>query len=519
MSVGARRASNLIRHARDVLLESSPKQIALSGPSGFIGRRVLDSILEVHAERQRHGLEPGEVVLLSSSPGRLMGNLTKKYGSDKMRTVRASRVDYYNQHTTDMWHDQLGSLGMGGKDAVFVNLAGVAGPIPDKPTAMQDVNYTAPMAAAKAAMELDFGHWIQSSTQATKAERAGQVPYSRWKAMMDYTLSRMDNLPVTILTMGLIYCKDHKVVGQRSDKLNMVDLALLPVTPIMGNGGAPLQPLEVQDAAERVAFLALSEPSHRPLQSNDSSWAASHWIQKASIGKEPTAMPRLPKISAQRSFTLRMYDAVGPETMSIMELLDSVAKIHGKHLRPVHVDYRNYERILNVASLGNLNRQFISLLRSEQASNQPIVGNSSVFARLLGDQARLVNFEEAMRCQASETKKRKFPISTAINWVIENPGVVLPGLSLMAEAALVLARQKGSFNRWPFNRTQQDADHPHHPSQSSQHSASSSASSASAPSSAVIRADDQMMPHEVQSHEIQSHEVHSQVPVRITTQH
>jgi hypothetical protein len=32
----------------------------------------------------------------------------------------------------------------------------------------------------------------------------------------------------------------------------------------------------------------------------------------------------------------------------------------------VHVDYRNFERVLNVASLGNLTRQFVSLLRSEQ---------------------------------------------------------------------------------------------------------------------------------------------------------
>ena len=37
-------------------------------------------------------------------------------------------MDYYNQLNVDLWHDQLGSLGLGGKDSVFVNLAGLAGP-------------------------------------------------------------------------------------------------------------------------------------------------------------------------------------------------------------------------------------------------------------------------------------------------------------------------------------------------------------------------------------------------------
>ena len=63
---------------------------------------------------------------------------------------------------------------------------------------------------------------------------------------------------------------------------------------------------------------------------------------------------------------------VGPETMSILELHRRFAKLNGRTLRPVFVDYRNFERVLNVASLGNLNRQFVSLLRSEQV--QPTVG-------------------------------------------------------------------------------------------------------------------------------------------------
>lgn len=97
--------------AKDVLLQVRPKKIMLSGPSGFLGNNVLQAILEVHKIRKSHGLEPGELILLSGSPGKLMQSLYKRYGAEKMDTVRATRVDYYRQHDVDTWTDQLGSLG------------------------------------------------------------------------------------------------------------------------------------------------------------------------------------------------------------------------------------------------------------------------------------------------------------------------------------------------------------------------------------------------------------------------
>ena len=85
--------------------------------------------------------------------------------------------------------------------------------------------------------------------------------------MADYALSHLQTLPVTILCLGLLYCKTDGMVGQDEKKgLNLIDLALLPLTPIMGNGSAPLQPLEVNDASDRLAFLALTDPKLRPIQ-------------------------------------------------------------------------------------------------------------------------------------------------------------------------------------------------------------------------------------------------------------
>ena len=127
----------------------------------------------------------------------------------------------------------------------------------------------------------------------------------------------------------------------------------------------------------------------------------------------------------QRHYTLRMYDAVGPEIMTMLELNEKFAKINSTKLTPVFVDYRNFERVLNVASLGNLNRQFVSLLRSEQATEKPIVGNQSEFEQLLGNDARLLRLDEVER-----NFRRRFPYWSTLKLALKNYGVIEPGISL-----------------------------------------------------------------------------------------
>ena len=55
------------------------------------------------------------------------------------------------------------------------------------------------------------------------------------------SVSSMEGLPVSIASLGLLYCKNDAVVGQGGSGLNLIDMALLPLTPIVGNGTAPLQ--------------------------------------------------------------------------------------------------------------------------------------------------------------------------------------------------------------------------------------------------------------------------------------
>ena len=75
--------------------------------------------------------------------------------------------------------------------------------------------------------------------------------------MADFHISNL-NIPTTILCLSLLYCKHKSALGQeiRDDKLNLMDLALLPLTPILGNGKAPIQPIEVNDVATRILAIA-----------------------------------------------------------------------------------------------------------------------------------------------------------------------------------------------------------------------------------------------------------------------
>lgn len=342
---------------------------------------------------------------------------------------------------------------MAGCNSVFMNLAGLAGPVSGKANAMMAVNYLAPVAAARACERLGFGHFIQSSTQATKAERAGQVPYSRWKAMADFSLARLEKLPVTVCALGMLYDKDQGVVGQRGDLLNMIDLTLLPLTPIMGDGSAPLQPLEVADAASRLAFLGLTEVADLPASNlpcqEEGAWNRESWSGTDSIWSRES-WARIMTQNEKRQYTLRMYDAVGPETMSMLELNKKFAQLNNRKLRAVHVDYRNFERVLNVASLGNLNRQFVSLLRSEQDAEHPVVGNSDAFEKILGPDAKLCALGDLDRV----THRRRFPYSATLGWAMHNYGVIWPGILLGTEILVtyLFGQKYSTDDYWKYTR-------------------------------------------------------------------
>lgn len=440
----------MIALAGSKILAASPKHIALSGPSGFLGRRVLESILDIFLYRHENNVEPGKILLLTSSPGRLMKRLSQIYGRNKMQFIRASRVDFFTQHSVDMWQDNLASLGFVDSDGlVFCNLAAISGPLREKGDrmttsqnakynmekgqrgdtmdSMMNVNYHSVAGAAKACEKLGFEHFIQSSSQAVNVERAGQVLYSRGKSMADAMLLQREAIKaVSIVRLGLLYCKDNIAVGQDGSKLNLVDLAKLPLTPILGNGLARLQPMERGDAGDRIAYLATMDVGDRPLD-----------LQPKHIDCPAGAVMSDEELMKAR---VRIYDAVGPETFTMKELLEVLAEFQGRKLYPIHVDYYNMERILNVASLGNYNRQFVSILRSEQdieaADTKPLTmtGDPMAFHRLFHEDAQMLRLQDAFgRPEGGRVKKRIFPVWSTAKWVCRNPGVIRPGIALGLE--------------------------------------------------------------------------------------
>lgn len=169
----------------------------------------------------------------------------------------------------------------------------------------------------------------------------------------------------------------------------------------------------------RLAFLALTETKDRPRQIRDNK-SNRHSNSICSF-----------------TDTFRYYDAVGPETMTITEMLGKFAKAQGNnHFRPVNIGYRNMERVLNIKSLGNLNRQFVSLLRSEQDAKFPIIGDAQIWDGLLGPEGRMITLDEAFSSNEESlkcSKVRRFPYLDTLQWALRNPKVIPPGIELSLE--------------------------------------------------------------------------------------
>lgn len=69
-----------------------------------------------------------------------------------------------------------------------------------------------------------------------------------------------------------------------------------------------------------------------------------------------------------------------------------------------------------------MNRQFVSLLRSEQDANFPVIGKHQVWEKLLGPEAKLIDLQSAFdpKC-GGRLPTRNFPYWQMIKWVSRQP--------------------------------------------------------------------------------------------------
>jgi hypothetical protein len=210
----------------------------------------------------------------------------------------------------------------------------------------------------------------------------------------------------------------------------------------MGNGTAPLQPQEVNDASDRLTYLALTDPSLRPVQSCKSLHIAVEYGLKV---KDPNGSLHISNVeqhprSHETPNTFRKYDAVGPEKISMFRLLEKFAKFQGRvPFRYVHIGYNNMEEILNIVSFGNMNRQFLSLLRSEQEAHSPVIGDYNTWANLLGSESKMLTLDDAFLSRSigkdgdSSMPRRIFPYYIVLKLIVLNPRVIWPGIKLSHE--------------------------------------------------------------------------------------
>ena len=94
-----------------------------------------------------------------------------------------------------------------------------------------------------------------------------------------------------------------------------------------------------------------------------------------------------------------------------------------------------------------MNRQFLSLLRSEQESHSPVIGDPRTFSKLLGENARLTTLDEAFAKRYEELlikgiPPRKFPYWFTLRLVLFNPRIIIPGLQLAWEIIWNYAAQQ-----------------------------------------------------------------------------
>ncbi len=171
--------------------------------------------------------------------------------------------------------------------------------------------------------------------------------------MADFHISNL-NIPTTILCLSLLYCKHKSAVGQeiRNDKLNLMDLALLPLTPILGNGKAPIQPIEVNDVAKRI--LAIAGTTYSLTHSLTQALTHSLYVVTSPSKRLKTVISSSTRldIMQKNNNNCVIYDCVGPNIQSFEDLLYKFARNKNYKFRPVHIGYRGMERILNVKGIG-----------------------------------------------------------------------------------------------------------------------------------------------------------------------
>ena len=198
--------------------------ILLTGATGFLGRHLLDALVAAgHTVRAVHRSSPPP-----AAP-----------------SVQWVEADFNRDHTPEVWLPRLADV-----DAV-INAAGILRETPGQ--RFESLHEHAPIALFQAAARAGVSRVIQISALGADADARTRYHLSKKRAD-DVLLS----LPVTatVIQPSLVYGP-----GGASARM-LQQWAALPLIPLPGHGGQPLQPVHIDDLTDAVR--AVLDAAHPP---------------------------------------------------------------------------------------------------------------------------------------------------------------------------------------------------------------------------------------------------------------
>lgn len=250
-------------------------RVAVTGGTGFVGRAVVQALLELGAEL-RLLKRPARDRARPKEAGRLIARVLTSGG----RVVEGDLAD----------SGALAEL-VAGVDAV-VHLVGIIREEPGRGQTFERVVDQGTRAVVQAARLAGAERFVLMS--ALGADPASPLPYPRTKGLAEATVKQAGFTRAFIFRPSIIYGPGDGFVTLLARLLRMS-----PVFPIFGSGEYPLQPIPVDRVARAVALAATRPPD--------------------GVG------------------ALRLYEAAGTEVLTYRELVRTIASVLGRKVALISV--------------------------------------------------------------------------------------------------------------------------------------------------------------------------------------
>jgi len=236
-------------------------RVFLTGATGFVGKGILEKLRE----------KGHRAVCLI------------RFGSEGKKQPGSHTTDV----TGDLFDRESLAKAMAGCDAV-IHLVGIIREQPGKGVTFERIHVEGTRNVVEAAKQAGISRFVHMSALGAREKATSAYHRTKYEAEQ---LVQASGIPYVIFRPSVIF-------GPGDEFVNMLaDLVKLPVTPVLGTGAYPLQPVACETVAD-VFVQALSLPAA----------------------------------------TNRIYETGGPEVITYGQILDSIGAALGKkNVRKIHI--------------------------------------------------------------------------------------------------------------------------------------------------------------------------------------